>query len=63
MYWEGLRVNAGVSGDGRRRWWEPVAVVALIPVFGLMRACPACRVFLRFARREENRFTVIAKPS
>ncbi|GAA3295399.1 glycosyltransferase [Dactylosporangium vinaceum] len=63
MYWEGLRVNAGVSGDGRRRWWEPVAVVALIPVFGLMEGLPGLRGFLRFARREENRFTVIAKPS
>lgn len=63
MYWEGLRVNAGVSGDGRRRWWEPVAVVALIPLFGLMEGVPGLRGFVKFARRTENRFQVIAKPS
>ncbi|WP_433607006.1 glycosyltransferase family 2 protein [Dactylosporangium sp. CA-139114] len=63
MYWEGLRVNAGVSEDGRRRWWEPVAVVALIPLFGLMEGLPGLRGFMKFARRTENRFLVIAKPS
>ncbi|MFI5914152.1 glycosyltransferase family 2 protein [Dactylosporangium sp. NPDC051541] len=63
MYWEGLRVNASVSADGRRRWWEPLAVVALIPVFGLMEGLPGLRGFMKFARRAENRFTVIAKPS
>ncbi|WP_433220051.1 glycosyltransferase family 2 protein [Dactylosporangium sp. CS-047395] len=63
MYWEGLRVNAGVSADGRRRWWEPVAVIALIPVFGLMEGLPGLRGFVKFARRTPNRFMVIAKPS
>ncbi|WP_432994753.1 glycosyltransferase family 2 protein [Dactylosporangium sp. CA-233914] len=63
MYWEGLRVNAEVSGDGRRRWWEPVAVLALIPVFGMMEGLSGLRGFLKFARRVENRFAVIAKPS
>lgn len=63
MYWEGLRVNAGVSGDGRRRWWEPLAVVLLIPVFGLMEGLPGLQGFLKFARRVENKFMVIAKPS
>jgi egghead protein (zeste-white 4 protein) len=63
MYWEGLRVNAGVSAGGRRRWWEPVAVIALIPVFGLMEGLPGLRGFMKFARRAENRFLVIAKPS
>jgi hypothetical protein len=63
MYWEGLRVNAEVSADGRRRWWEPFAVVLLIPIFGLMEGLPGLRGFLKFARRTENRFAVIAKPS
>jgi hypothetical protein len=63
MYWEGLRVNAGVSADGRRRWWEPVAVIALIPVFGLMEGLPGLRGFMKFARNTPNRFMVIAKPS
>ena len=63
MYWEGLRVNAGVSGDGRRRWWEPLAVILLIPVFGLMEGIPGLRGFMKFARRAENKFLVIAKPS
>lgn len=63
MYWEGLRVNATVSGDGRRKWWEPLAVVLLIPVFGLMEGVPGLWGFVRFARRVENKFMVIAKPS
>ncbi len=63
MYWEGLRLNAGVSASGRRKWWEPWAVVLLIPVFGLMEGFGGLRGFLKFARRVENKFTVIAKPS
>ncbi|MEV8511711.1 glycosyltransferase family 2 protein [Dactylosporangium sp. NPDC051484] len=63
MYWEGLRVNAGVSGDDRRKWWESLAVVMLIPFFGLMESLPGLRGFVRFARRAENKFLVIAKPS
>src|SRR5215469_4652771 len=63
MYWEGLRVNAGVSGGGRRRGWEPWAVVLLIPIFGLMEGFGGMRGFVKFVRRAENKFTVIAKPS
>jgi beta-1,4-mannosyltransferase len=63
MYWEGLRLNAGVSGGGRRKWWEPWAVILLIPVFGLMEGVGGLRGFVKFARRAENKFTVIAKPS
>ncbi|GAA0735797.1 hypothetical protein GCM10010199_56470 [Dactylosporangium roseum] len=63
MYWEGLRINAGVSNDDRRKWWEPLAVVLLIPMFGLLEGVPGLRGFVKFARRTENRFTVIAKPS
>jgi beta-1,4-mannosyltransferase len=63
MYWEGLRVNAGVSGGGRRRWWEPWAVVLLIPVFGLMEGLGGLRGFVKFIRRVENKFTVISKPT
>jgi beta-1,4-mannosyltransferase len=63
MYWEGLRLNAGVSDGGRRKWWEPWAVILLIPIFGLMEGFGGLRGFLKFVRRVENRFVVIAKPS
>jgi egghead protein (zeste-white 4 protein) len=63
MYWEGLRLNAGVSARGRRRWWEPIAVVLLIPLFGLLEGVGGLRGFLKFARHAENKFIVIAKPS
>lgn len=63
MYWEGLRVNAEVSADGRRRWWESLAVILLIPIFGLMESIPGLRGFMKFARHTENKFLVIAKPS
>ena len=35
MYWEGLRLDAGVSAGGRRKMVELIAVIVLIPVFGL----------------------------
>jgi beta-1,4-mannosyltransferase len=63
MYWEGLRLNAGVSGGGRRKWWEPWAVILLIPIFGLMEGLAGLRGFAKFARGAENKFMVIAKPS
>jgi beta-1,4-mannosyltransferase len=63
MYWEGLRLNAAVSGGGRRKWWEPWAVILLIPVFGLMEGFGGLRGFIKFARHTENKFVVIAKPS
>jgi hypothetical protein len=63
MYWEGLRLNAGVSGGGRRKWWEPWAVILLIPIFGLMEGVGGLRGFVKFVRRTENKFIVIAKPS
>jgi len=63
MYWEGLRLNARVSRGGRRKWWEPWAVVLLIPVFGLMEGFGGLRGFVKFIRRTENKFVVIPKPS
>ncbi len=63
MYWEGLRLNAGVSARGRRKWWETVAVMLLIPVFAMMEGLGGLRGFLKFARHAENKFIVIAKPS
>ncbi|MBC6466478.1 glycosyltransferase family 2 protein [Actinomadura alba] len=62
-YWEGLRLNALVSLNGRRKWWEPMAVVALIPVFSVLEGLGGFRGFLKFVRREENKFVVIAKPA
>ncbi|MEY9837304.1 glycosyltransferase family 2 protein [Streptacidiphilus sp. EB103A] len=61
-YWEGLRLNSLVSRGGHRHWWEPVAVVALIPVFSVLEGLGGFRGFLKFIRGEENQFVVIAKP-
>lgn len=63
MYWEGLRLNAGVSARGRRRWWETAAVMVLIPFFAMLEGVGGLRGFLKFARHAENKFIVIAKPS
>jgi beta-1,4-mannosyltransferase len=63
MYWEGLRLNAGVSARGRRKFWEPFAVIVLLPFFGMLEGLGGLRGFLKFARRAENKFIVIAKPS
>jgi beta-1,4-mannosyltransferase len=63
MYWEGLRLNAGVSARGRRRWWEPPAAILLIPFFSMIEGLGGLRGFLRFARHAENKFIVIAKPT
>nr|WSX53192.1 glycosyltransferase family 2 protein [Streptomyces sp. NBC_00974] len=62
-YWEGLRLNALVSRSGRRKWWEPVVVLALIPVFSVLEGLGGLRGFFKYARREENQFVVIAKPA
>ncbi|WP_330294490.1 glycosyltransferase family 2 protein [Streptomyces sp. NBC_00503] len=62
-YWEGLRLNALVSLDGKRRWWEPLAVLALIPVFSVMEGLGGLRGLIKFIKREENKFVVIAKPA
>lgn len=61
-YWEGLTINARVSAEAGRRWWEPVAVVALMPLFSLWEAAGVLRGFLRFVRHDATTFTVIAKP-
>lgn len=63
MYWEGLRINAKASSDGRRRLWESVAVVLLIPVFSLWEGMGGFRGLLRFLRGQDNAFVVIAKPA
>ncbi|MEU9098073.1 glycosyltransferase family 2 protein [Streptomyces sp. NPDC048361] len=62
-YWEGLRLNALVSLSGRRKWWEPIVVVGLIPVFSVLEGLGGFRGFIKFVRREENKFVVIAKPA
>jgi beta-1,4-mannosyltransferase len=63
QYWEGLRLNAEVSSNGRRKFWEPVVVVLLIPFMSLVEGIGGFRGFLKFLRREENKFVVIAKPA
>jgi hypothetical protein len=62
-YWEGLRLNAGVSERGSRRWWEPPATILLSPFFAALEAVSGLRGFLKFVRRTENKFVVIAKPT
>jgi len=61
-YWEGLKINARASAGGRRRWWEPIAVVALMPVFSLWEAAGVLRGAILFVRGGETSFAVIAKP-
>ncbi|MFJ4780819.1 glycosyltransferase family 2 protein [Streptomyces sp. NPDC088762] len=62
-YWEGLRLNALVSLSGRRKWWEPIVVIGLIPLFSILEGLGGFRGFIKFVRREENKFVVIAKPA
>src|SRR6266566_2161513 len=63
MYWEGLRLNAGVSARGSRRWWEPPVMIALIPFFAMLESLSGMYGFIKFARHTENKFVVIAKPA
>lgn len=63
LYWEGLRLNAGVSARGKRRWWEPPVTILLIPVFAIMEGLGGVRGFIKFVFRTENKFVVIAKPT
>lgn len=63
MYWEGLKLNVTVSAEARRTWWEPMAVVGLIPFFSLYEGLAVFRGLLRFLRGTENKFVVIAKPA
>jgi beta-1,4-mannosyltransferase len=62
-YWEGLRVNAAVSITRRRKWWETVAVLALIPVFSMMEGIGGLCGLYKFSTRTDAVFTVIAKRS
>ncbi len=61
-YWEGLAMNGRASANRRCRPWERMAVVALIPVFSLIEVVGFLRGFVRFVRRTDTAFTVIAKP-
>jgi beta-1,4-mannosyltransferase len=63
MYWEGLKVNANVSARVGRRWWEPICVVVLIPIFSLWEGLGGFLGFLRVLRADENKFVVIRKPA
>ena len=63
LYWEGLRVNAGVSRHARRHWYEAAAVVVLLPVFGLLEGLGCLRGFLKYLADEQKTFTVIPKPA
>jgi hypothetical protein len=63
QYWEGLRINASVSKDGRRNFYEPMLVILLIPFLSLLEGIGGFKGFLKFLRGEENKFVVIAKPA
>jgi egghead protein (zeste-white 4 protein) len=63
MYWEGLKINANVSADCRRKWWEPVLLILLIPLFTFFEGLGGFLGFLRVLRAEENKFVVIRKPA
>lgn len=61
-HWEGLKINVRASADPRRTWWEGPAVVLLMPLFTIWESAGILRGFVRFVRRGEITFTVIAKP-
>lgn len=61
-YWEGLKMNVRASAVPRRRWWEAVGVLVLMPVFTLLEAAGVLRGFVRCVRGGETTFTVIRKP-
>jgi hypothetical protein len=63
QYWEGLRINASVSQGGRRRFYEPILIILLIPFLSLLEGIGGFKGFLKFLRGEENKFVVIAKPA
>jgi cellulose synthase/poly-beta-1,6-N-acetylglucosamine synthase-like glycosyltransferase len=63
QYWEGLRINASVSKNGRRHWWEPIVVLVLLPFLSLLEGIGGFKGFLKYIRGEENKFVVIAKPA
>lgn len=63
MYWEGLKINAFASSNGRRLWWEPPVVVLLMPFFAIWEAVGSFKGLLRYLRGTENQFVVIAKPA
>ncbi|HST85452.1 MAG TPA: glycosyltransferase family 2 protein [Kineosporiaceae bacterium] len=62
-YWEGLRLNVLSSQKRRRYWWEPIAVVSLIPIFALLEGLGGLRGLLKFLQRADKEFVVIAKPA
>lgn len=63
LYWEGLKVNADASARVGRSWWEPLALVVLLPLFSLLEAAGAARGLARFLRGGERTFAVIPKPA
>jgi egghead protein (zeste-white 4 protein) len=63
LYWEGLKVNARSSLCPRRLWWEPPALVLLIPLFSLWEAIGVARGVAKFVRCRDTSFVVIAKPA
>jgi hypothetical protein len=63
LYWEGLKVNAQASRGAARWWWEPVALLLLLPVFSVLECVGVARGTVRFLRREQAAFTVIRKPA
>jgi beta-1,4-mannosyltransferase len=62
-YWEGLRVNAAISATRGRKWWESLAVLALMPVFSMLEGIGGLCGLYKFSTRDEAVFTVIAKHS
>lgn len=62
LYWEGLKINAASSARPYRLWWEPVCLVALLPLFLLWEVLGILGGLISFFRRGESTFTVIAKP-
>jgi hypothetical protein len=63
LYWEGLKVNVRASMQQRRKWWEPISLVLLLPLFAMWEATGVALGVAKFCRGRDAAFTVITKPA
>jgi beta-1,4-mannosyltransferase len=58
-----LKINSYASAECRRRWWEPIGALLLIPLFSLWEGLGGFRGFMRVLRSDDKNFVVIRKPA
>jgi beta-1,4-mannosyltransferase len=62
LYWEGFKLNVISSAQPRFAWWEPLSLVALMPLFSIWETVAIARAIMRLVRRAAPAFAVISKP-